>query len=349
MEVDGADAKPAPQNPCGPNAIARHGLDDPRGLLPIERQARAAAAREEVGVAAAEKIVPQVEFRMAQPLERLAADEEIARAIDHRHEAAPAIGRPVDGMTSERAGSAVRKMRHDRTADNVDLSLATGGDHARDPFAVGDFIVVDHQNVRGRGETAARLLERAIAGAAIAGLRLDHAEAFQQAGVEEGVRDRNARHADRVVVDDDHGEPGRAGLVDQRLQRQAEHIGASTGRHANDGFRRRSRRAARRARSGTRDGRCVFDWSRILMHGCDHELRFPADNASNRVRDGSLRSRTRAVPAPPTASGRLRYESFFPVASLAASAPLPTARLRSSPAAMVTISTPRDAAPSSAR
>ena len=70
--IDGADAKPALDNPRGPNAIARHGLDDARGLLPVKLKPGAATACEKVHVAAAEEIVAQVELGMAQTLEGLA-------------------------------------------------------------------------------------------------------------------------------------------------------------------------------------------------------------------------------------------------------------------------------------
>ena len=174
-------------------------------------------------------------------------------------------------------------MRYDRAADDVRLPFARGGDHAGEPFGVRHFIVVDHEDVRRRSETAPRLREGAIAGAAIPGLRLDHAEAIQQGGGEEGVGDRRARLADRVVVDDDHGEPGLTGLIDQRLQRQAEHIGTSTRRHANDGLRRALRQADCRARWRVRDGPCIIGRSRILVHGGAYELRVSNNNPSNRA------------------------------------------------------------------
>ncbi len=249
--VDRADAQATQRQPGGAGPDRRHGLGDQGFRRPVEFHSGLTAAHEIVGIAAAEKIEPDVESGIAELLEYRARDQAIAAAIDDRHHAAVVIGGTKCRVAAKPAFAGVVEIGLYGTADQIGAGGLRAMHHQLEPVRRGDLVVVDHQEMVRRRERRHRGLERGIDRVAIALLRLDHAQPGKAAGAEEFGGNGHAAAPCRVVFDNDDREAAIGALGGERFQRQPQMLRtAKAGDADHDPDRRVERGRHRRQRPG---------------------------------------------------------------------------------------------------
>src|SRR5258708_13976049 len=86
--IDRADPQASHSKPARIGPAVRHGLGDDRLRNPVKSEAGTTATGEEVVVAAAKKIEPQIERGVAKPSKYRARHQAIAATVNHPHPAA---------------------------------------------------------------------------------------------------------------------------------------------------------------------------------------------------------------------------------------------------------------------
>ena len=190
--VDGADAQGPQRQPARTGPARRHRFGDDGFRGPVKLHSGLAATDEEIGVAAAEKIEAEIERGIGQSRKYRPRDQAIAAAVDDRHGPADFVGRVERRMAAKPALAFVIELRKYRSADHIRAVRLRGAQHQLQPVRRGDFVVVDHQEIGGRGERRQRGLEGGVDGVAIALPRLDHAETLELAGCKKFGGDRYA-------------------------------------------------------------------------------------------------------------------------------------------------------------
>ena len=249
--VDRADAQATQRQPGGAGPVLRHGLGDQGFRRPVEFHSGLTAAHEIVGIAAAEKIEPDIEGGIAEPLEYRARDQAVAAAVDDRHRAAVVVGGTKCRVAAKSALAVVVEMGLYRPADQVGAGGFRAAHHQLEPVRRGNLVVVDHQEMLGGGKRRHRGLERGIDRVAIALPRLDHAQPGKSARAEKFGGNGHAAAAGGIVFDNDDREAAIGALGGERFQRQPQMLRtAEAGDADHDPDRRVERGRRRRQRAG---------------------------------------------------------------------------------------------------
>ena len=128
----------------------------------------------------------------------------------------------------------VVEHRQLRTADDIGRQCLRRPAHPFEPVGVGDFVVVDDEEMPEFRELDQSCQPAGIVGAAIAALMRDDQQAGNAPGLEPGACRRHALAAFRVVLHHDDGKTALRALPLQRSERLQHLLRAAKGRHRHD-------------------------------------------------------------------------------------------------------------------
>ena len=175
----------------------------------------------------------------------------------------------------------------------AEVSSTGSPEHLLQPVRRGDFIIVDHQEMRRTGKARQRRLKSGIDRIAVALLRFDDAKAGKLSLRQKFDRDRSAFVPGGVVLDDDDGKSPIGPLRGKRLQRQAQMLRPAEARNANDDLDGRVERRRRCDHSATR--RRLR--GRNLLHGSFQASKPSHPRTDHLPASGRLRPKTVSAPA----------------------------------------------------